>query len=118
MKNHPHFQQLSSAPARAPASALRDAQQAMEAEKDGDGKPLITAITPTGNVLPPLDDSDDRRRCLTCTGLRGNHWRGWQCSRYRDAIVCRDLPPALVELPQRCPAYIEISPAGPKADDL
>jgi hypothetical protein len=50
---------------------------------------------------------DDRRLCMECLHLAGRAATGWRCGNARAAGVGRDLPAALVALPQRCRGFSE-----------
>lgn len=53
--------------------------------------------------------ADDRVLCVECRHLAGRAG-AWRCGNARAADVGRDLPAALVTLPQRCPGFVEVAP--------
>lgn len=50
-------------------------------------------------------EQDDRRFCFECLNLSGHQASGWRCSSSKRASVSSVLPPALVQMPQRCPSF-------------
>lgn len=49
---------------------------------------------------------EGRHLCLECVHLAGRTPTEWRCGNARVADVGRDLPAALVVLPQRCPGFL------------
>jgi hypothetical protein len=58
---------------------------------------------------PAQPQSDDDR--VTCTTCR--NYRPSQCIQWRQALLLtREICPALAQLPQRCPAFVERADAA------
>jgi hypothetical protein len=64
-------------------------------------------MSPAKTPAQPQSD-DDRVTCTTC-----RNYRPGQCIQWRQALLLtREIGPALAQLPQRCPAFVERADAA------
>lgn len=93
-----------------PAARLTDELRALIRDQKGElMRSLASASAPSAVAGQGLAGDDDR---ITCTGCRHFRVVAKRCSNHVRAGMPFDLAPEVTTLPQRCPGYAALPPAG------